>query len=168
MKDVREVLGYRESKKAWVWTSDRKSWEFHYGDFYDYFHASDAYEARAKSSKRFTAQMKTYQNTFESLGDPVPISMESAREYAKEFLPMFVLDEDKTPGRWYRIDAQVGYTRTRTGSAKELQWWDRLYDECEHKQPYDWDPGCWSGLISEERLLDFLEQAVEEVKEVVE
>jgi hypothetical protein len=50
--------------------------------------------------------------------------MKSAREYAKEFLTMFTLDPDKKPGRWYRIDAQVGYTRT--GSSKELQWWDRL------------------------------------------
>src|SRR5271165_296166 len=105
--------------------------------------------------------MKTYQNTFESLGDPVPTRMKSAREYAKEFLPMFTLDPDKKPGRWYRIDAQVGYTRT--GSSKELQWWDRLYEECEDKQPYEWDP-CYSGVISEERLLDFLEEAVEQVE----
>jgi hypothetical protein len=57
--------------------------------------------------------MKTYQNTFESLGDPLPTEAESAREYAKGFLPCFVEDgETKKPGRWYRIDAQVGYTRT--------------------------------------------------------
>jgi hypothetical protein len=108
--------------------------------------------------------MKTYQNTFETLGDPAPMEAESAREYAKGYLPMFVLEEDKQPGGWYRIDAQVGYTRT--GWIKEIQWWDQLYEECQDKGPYEWDPGCWSGLISEERLLDFLEQAVEEVNDV--
>jgi len=36
--------------------------------------------------------MKTYQNTFESLGDPLPTEAESAREYAKGFLPCFVED----------------------------------------------------------------------------
>src|SRR5437899_1052923 len=105
--------------------------------------------------------MKTYRNTFESLGNPVPIVMESAREYAKALLPLFVLDQDKQPGRWYRIDALVG--SARTGSSRELQWWDSLYEATEDKRPDDRDPGCWSGLISEERLLDFLEQAVEEV-----
>jgi hypothetical protein len=100
--------------------------------------------------------MKTYQNAFESLGDPIPTKMGSPRQYAMDLLPMFVEDEEtKKPGRWYRIDAQV-----RTGSAKELEWWDRLYGECEDKEPYEWDPGYWSGLISEERLLDFLEEAV--------
>lgn len=101
--------------------------------------------------------MKTYQNTFESLGDQVPCEAESAREYAKAFLPMFVED---SPGK-YRIDAQYGHTRT--GWAKEIQWWDDLYEATENKEGYEWDPGQCSGTISEERLLDFLEKAVEEV-----
>jgi hypothetical protein len=76
-------------------------------------------------------------------------------------LPLFVLDQDKQPGRWYRIDAQVG--PTRTGSSRELQWWHSLYEATEDKQLDDLDRGCWSGVIREERLLDFLEQAVEEL-----
>jgi hypothetical protein len=108
--------------------------------------------------------MKTYENTFQTLGDLAPMEAESARQYAKGYLPMFVLEEDKQPDNWYRIEnARVGYTRT--GWIKEIQWWDRLYEATEEKAPYEWDPGCWSGLISEERLLDFLEEAVEEVKE---
>jgi hypothetical protein len=107
--------------------------------------------------------MKTYRNTFQLLGDPVPIAMESAREYAKALLPLFVLDQGKEPGRWYRIDAQAG--SARTASSRELQWWDSLYEVTEDKRPDDLERGYWSGLISEERLLDFLEQAIEEVEQ---
>ena len=110
--------------------------------------------------------MKTYRNTFESLGDPVPTAMESRREYAKEFLPMFMLDPDKQPGRWYRIDAHAQPVQAWVVSASEIAWWDRLYEACEDKAPYEWDRTAWSGLISEERLLDFLEEAVEELPEV--
>jgi hypothetical protein len=99
-------------------------------------------EALMKATKR------TYQNTFESLGDPAPAKMESVREYARELLPMF--DPDK-PG-YYRIDPQP--PEARVGSVREIAWWDRLYDACEQTEE--------SGVISEARLLDFLEEAVEE------
>ena len=48
LAEVRAIVPKPEIKKAWVWTSDRRTWEFHFGEFYDYFHASDAYEAYAK------------------------------------------------------------------------------------------------------------------------
>jgi hypothetical protein len=101
--------------------------------------------------------MKTYQNTFETLGEPLPAQAESAREYARAFLPCFVLDEDSNR---YRIDQP----KNRLGYAKEVEFWKRLYEATEDKAQYDWDGEDWSGLISEEKLLDFLEEAVEEVR----
>src|SRR5271166_2635896 len=42
---------------------------------------------------------KTFKNTFETLGDPAPAMMESARDYARGYLPMFNIDPDMGPGR---------------------------------------------------------------------
>ena len=52
MDDVRKA-GVKGLSKAWVWTSDRRTWEFHFGDFFDCFNASNAYEARAKGWESF-------------------------------------------------------------------------------------------------------------------
>jgi hypothetical protein len=48
LEDVSRYVPAERRKKAWVWTSDRRTWEFHFEDFFDCFHASDAYEARSK------------------------------------------------------------------------------------------------------------------------
>jgi hypothetical protein len=45
MQRVKEA-GIEDYKKAWVWTMDRRTWEFHYKDYFGTCSASDAYEAR--------------------------------------------------------------------------------------------------------------------------
>jgi hypothetical protein len=103
-----------------------------------------------------------YQNTFEILGDPAPHEAESAREYARKFLSMFVRGEDvQLPGKWYRIDAWAPMTTDR---AKQIEWQQRLFEATEDQQPYEWNQDSISGVIEEERLLDFLEEAVQPVE----
>lgn len=106
--------------------------------------------------------MKVYQNKFELFGPPLPEEAESARAYAAfSYLALFVEDQHpEKEGTWYRIDAGLPMT---TGYANEIAWQQRLYAEAENKEPYEWDAESESGLIEEERLLDFLEEAVEEV-----
>jgi hypothetical protein len=46
--------------KAWVWTSDRRTWEFHYKpcdgcEFFTAIAASNAYEAKAKGWEEYLA-----------------------------------------------------------------------------------------------------------------
>jgi len=106
-------------------------------------------------------EMKTYQNTFETFGDPSPAQAESPREYAKGYLEMFTIDPDMGPGRQYRIDADA--LELNTGFTTEIKWWKNLFNSCEDIVTYGYDDTAKSGFISEERLLDFLEQAVEEV-----
>jgi len=129
--------------------NDYESWEE-----LSRYHAEDCEWIRTRAHR---LPIHRFENAFESLGDPSPKQAESAREYARGFLPMFVED---SPGQ-YRIDALIGHTRI--GSATELKWWDDLYDATENKQPYDWAPADWSGTISEDKLLDFLEKAVQQV-----
>jgi hypothetical protein len=118
---------------------------------------SEILHRRAKTKTR----KMIYQNTFDILGDPAPHEAASAREYAREFLPMFVQDEDVSrPGTWYRIDDWAPMT---TGHTREIEWQLRLFAATEDQQPYEWDPDTVSGVIEEERLLDFLEEAVQPV-----
>jgi hypothetical protein len=57
----------------------------------------------------------------------------SKREYAREFLPIFVIDSDiKKPGAWYRIDQGA---RMTTGYVNEIEWQQRLFDATEDKEP---------------------------------
>jgi len=47
--DVRKYFPETKIGEAWVWTSDRKIWEFHGpGKFYVYFEAGNAFDARYK------------------------------------------------------------------------------------------------------------------------
>jgi hypothetical protein len=48
--------GIKDYRKAWVWTSDRRTWEFHYRNHLDCFSASNAYEARAKGWANYLRQ----------------------------------------------------------------------------------------------------------------
>ena|SRR5208282_125835 len=104
---------------------------------------------------------KTFKNTFETLGDPAPAVMESARAYARGYLPIFNIDPDMGPGRQYRIDANP--LEQKTGFTREIEWWREVFAACTDVVTYGYDDTAKSGFISEERLLDFLEQAVEEV-----
>lgn len=45
--DVRSAEPGIVTAKAWVWSGDRRTWEFHFGEFYWHGNASNAYEARA-------------------------------------------------------------------------------------------------------------------------
>jgi hypothetical protein len=58
LAEVAEIVPKNDMKKAWVWTSDRRTWEFHFGDYFDYFHASDAYEGRAKGRQNWMARQE--------------------------------------------------------------------------------------------------------------
>jgi|SRR5271166_6438939 len=124
--------------------------------------------------------MKTFCNTFETFGDPSPAPAESAREYARGYLGLFTFDIDMGPGRQYRIrgrrQSQEEWELTwnirplegdpfklNTGFTTEIEWWKNLINSLE-----DVTNTARSGLISEERLLDFLEEAVEAVEEVEE
>src|SRR5208283_3695273 len=113
--------------------------------------------------------MKTFCNTFETFGDPSPAPAESAREYARGYLGLFTLDLDMGPGRQYRIEGPApdgpweDPFKLNTGFTTEIEWWKNLINSLEDVTTYGYDDTARSGLISEERLLDFLEQAVEEV-----
>src|SRR6478752_9598892 len=48
LADVSRYVPAIRRKKAWVWTSDRRTWEFHFEEFFDTFGASDAFDAKAK------------------------------------------------------------------------------------------------------------------------
>lgn len=108
--------------------------------------------------------MKTFQNRFEIFGPALPAEAESARAYAESYLSLFVeADHPEKEGRWYRFDEGCSMT---TGYANEIAWQQRLYAATENREPYEWDPESFSGIIEEERLLDFLMEAVEEVPNV--
>jgi|GEM_PF-6594877 len=108
--------------------------------------------------------MKTFCNTFETFGDPSPAPAESAREYARGYLGLFTLDLDMGPGRQYRIEGDP--FKLNTGFTTEIEWWKNLINSLEEVTTYGYNDTARSGLISEERLLDLLEQAVEEVEEI--
>ena len=105
--------------------------------------------------------MKTFCNTFETFGDPSPAPAESAREYVRGYLGLFTLDLDMGPGRQYRIEGDP--FKLNTGFTTEIEWWKNLINSLEDVTTYGY--AARSGLITEERLLDFLEQAVEEIED---
>jgi hypothetical protein len=99
-----------------------------------------------------------YKNTFEIFGDEGKCEAESKRDFALAYLPMF---EREANGE-YRISALR--SSERVGMNNEIRWMDRVFDECHDIVEGDMvrdEPD--SGLISETRLLDYLEEAVEEV-----
>lgn len=101
---------------------------------------------------------KMYKNTFEIFGVDAKGEAESKRDFALAYLPMF---ERESSGE-YRISALR--PSERVGMSNEIRWMDRVFDDCHDIVEGDMDqdePD--SGLISEARLLDYLEEAVEEV-----
>jgi hypothetical protein len=56
LEEVRKLIPAKQSKEAWVWTSDRRTWEFHFQEYFQCFGASDAYEAKAKGWRLWLAR----------------------------------------------------------------------------------------------------------------
>lgn len=57
MRDVREVTTAQERKAAWVYKTDRRSWEFHGPHaFYWYGTAGNAFDARYKGWSAWLAK----------------------------------------------------------------------------------------------------------------
>jgi hypothetical protein len=99
-----------------------------------------------------------YKNTFEIFGDEAKCEAASKRDFALGYLPMF---EREATGE-YRISALR--SSERVGMSNEIRWVDRVFDDCHDIVEGDMDldePA--QGLISEALLLDYLEEAVEEV-----
>lgn len=98
-----------------------------------------------------------YRNTFEIFGDAGAYEAESAREFARAYLMFYPKEGDE-----YRV---TGLRHSeRVGNSNEIDWCDSLLADC-HDVEEDIDPDePLSGLISEDLLLDHLEEAVEEVQ----
>jgi hypothetical protein len=94
--------------------------------------------------------MKVYVNTFEIFGSPAPQKAANEREYAQGYLPLF----DVECGQY--IIYPVG--ESPTGFTNEIKWQHDAYFEATEVQDQDYR------LIDEDRLLDLLEQAVEEAE----
>ncbi|MBV9129343.1 MAG: hypothetical protein JO298_03025 [Verrucomicrobia bacterium] len=101
--------------------------------------------------------LKLYQNTFEMFGDPSPAEATSKRNYARRYLNMF----SQLATGDYKIPSPEVYV----ASLNELQWardvWiDATLVSGEFVPNYVEE--CRS--MNEDRLLDHLEKAVEEVR----
>ncbi|MBV8377151.1 MAG: hypothetical protein JO279_09120 [Verrucomicrobia bacterium] len=101
--------------------------------------------------------MKIYQNTFEVFGDPSPAEATSKRTYARRYLNMF----SQLPTGDYKIPSPEVYV----ASLNELQWARDVWADAtpvsgEFVPIYVEE----CRTMTEDRLLDHLEKAVEEVR----
>lgn len=102
--------------------------------------------------------MKTYKNTFEIFGDPSPCEAESAEGYAAMILPLF----EGRDGQ-YRVEKPMS-----VGNSNEVEWtrdvWNAAVEEAEARGETVEDDE-EQLTISDEALLEYLLDSVEEVEE---
>ena len=97
--------------------------------------------------------MKTYQNTFETLGEPFPAKAESAEDYAEAYRETLGANADG----FVRVDKPLDRP---TGYAHEIRFWREVWHVAEH------DDDDETGLIAWETLRAMIAHAaIEEVEE---
>jgi hypothetical protein len=94
--------------------------------------------------------LRTFQNTFEILGDPCPYRAANEREYAESMLEFFTLRGKSG----YFVNCPEPRA---TGDAEEIEWARRLWERATPTSDEE------KSQIDRETLLDFLEETVKEV-----
>ena len=69
--DVREHNPSVKLRDAWVYRTGKSQWEFHYGEFYWYGRADDAYDARSHGWAAYLASQGVTGYTLEESTDGV-------------------------------------------------------------------------------------------------